>query len=190
MSIDYLSEHDIKYLYRFAELHDERKALTDVFGKYTPLKRHDEIMRKPRARKKLQAIVSEAIKDMEQSSASSLKRLMNIQSANLSDFIDLQTGKIKEDIPQQYLDAIKSITYDSKTGAVSQIFLVDKLRAIETSLKFTGMLNKKIDVNVNLSISEQIASSSVGDDEVDDFIKNLIGKPKDCEDVIEVDEVQ
>jgi hypothetical protein len=113
---------------------------------------------------------------------------MNIQSANLSDFIDLRTGDFKDDIPQQYMDAIKSVNYDAKTGAVTQITLVDKLKAIETSLKFTGMLNKKVDVNVNLSISEQIASSTVGDAEVDDFIKNLLTKPKE-EDVIEVEEV-
>jgi len=187
---DFLSDHDIRYLHEFATCHDERKALTKIFGAYTPLKRHTEIMRKPMARKKLQEITNQAVKDMEQSSASSLKRLMNIQSANLGDFIDLSTGDFKADIPQQYMDAIKSVNYDAKTGAVTQITLVDKLKAIETSLKFTGMLNKKVDVNVNLSISEQIASSTVGDSEVDDFIKNLLTKPKEDENVIEVEEVE
>ena len=186
---DFLSDHDIRYLHEFATCHDERKALSKIFGAYTPLKRHTEIMSKPMARKKLQGIVSQAVKDMEQSSASSLKRLMNIQSANLADFIDLKTGAIKDDIDPQYLDAIKSIKYDPETGAVVHIQLTDKLKAIETSLKFTGMLNKKVDVNVNLSISEQIASSTVGDSEVDDFIKNLLTKPKE-EDIIEVKEIE
>jgi hypothetical protein len=36
------------------------------------------------------------------------------------------------------------------------------------------MLTKKIDVNVNLSISEQLASSAIGDEEVDVFIKNYL----------------
>ena len=186
---NYLSEHDIKYLHRFAEIHDERKALSEVFGAYTPLKRHDEIMAKPLARKKFNEIVDNAVKDIEKSSSASLKRLMNIQSANLSDFIDLRTGDFKDDIPKQYMDAIKSVNYDAKTGAVTQITLVDKLKAIETSLKFTGMLNKKIDVSVNLSITEQLASSTVGNDEVDGFIQDLLGKPKE-ENVIEVEEVE
>lgn len=187
---DYLSEHEIKYLHRFAELQDERKALTEIFGKYTPRKRHIEILNKPMARKKLDQIVNQAVADMEKGSASSLKRLFNIQSANLGDIIDLKTGQIKDDIDPMYLDAIKSIKYDAEFGTVTQITLVDKLRAIETSLRFTGMLNKKVDVNVNLSITEQIASSDVDDVEVDDFIKNLLTKPKDKEDVIEVEEVE
>ncbi len=186
---NYLSDHDIQYLHSFAQTHDCRRSLTEVFGKWTPLKRHDEIMRKPLAMKKFKKIVDDAVQLMESSSSASLKRLMNIQSANISDFIDLQTGAIRDDIEPHYLDAIKAVKYDPETGAVVQITLNDKLKAIETSLKFTGMLNKKIDVSVNLSITEQIASSTIGDGEVDDFIKNLLDKPKD-KDVIDVQEVQ
>lgn len=188
MPKDYLTEHDIRYIHEFAMSHDQRKSLSRIFGPYTPMKRHDEIMCRPLAQKKLQAVVNNAVKEMEKSSASSLRKLMNIQNATLNDFIDLKTGDFKDDIPQEYMDAVKSVNYDAKTGAVTQVTLVDKLKAIETSLKFTGMLNKKIDVNVNLSITEQIASSTVGDEEVDDFIKNLLSKPKELE-VIEVQEV-
>ena len=140
MNGNYLSEHDIRYLHLFSQLHDERKALTQVFGKYTPLKRHDEIMAKPMARKKFKSMVDEAVSEMQQSSSASLRRLMNIQSANMADFINLKTGAIRDDIEPRYLDAIKAISYDKETGAVKEIILNDKLRAIETSLKFTGML--------------------------------------------------
>jgi hypothetical protein len=141
------------------------------------------------AMKEFKKIVDNAVKEMELSSSASLKKLMNIQNATLADFVDLRTGVIKDDIEPEYLDAIKSIKYDPETGAVVQIQLNDKLKAIETSLKFTGMLTKKIDVNVNLSISEQLASSAIGDEEVDVFIKNLLSKPDD-KDVIEVDAME
>lgn len=178
-AVSYLTEHEERYIHRFAQLHDERRALTEVFGKYTPRKRHDEIMRKPMARKLLKKIVDQAVQDMEQSSAASLRKLMNIQNANLGDFVDLKTGKIRDDIEPEYLDAIKSIKYDAETGAVTQIVLQDKLKAIETSLKFTGMLNKKVDVNVNLSITEQLKSNEVDDAEVDAFLRKFLAAPKD-----------
>ena len=175
--VSYLTEHEEKYIHRFAQLHDERRALTEVFGKFTPRNRHDEIMRKPMARKLLKKIVDQAVQDMEQSSAASLRKLMNIQNATLADFIDLRTGKIRDDIEQEYLDAIKSIKYDAETGAVTQIVLQDKLKAIETSLKFTGMLNKKVDVNVNVSITEQLKSAEVNDAEVDAFLQKFLSAP-------------
>lgn len=175
--VSYLTEHEEKYIHRFAQLHDERRALTEVFGKFTPRKRHDEIMSKPMARKLLKKIVDQAVVDMEQSSAASLRKLMNIQNATLADFIDLRTGRIRDDIEQEYLDAIKSIKYDAETGAVTQIVLQDKLKAIETSLKFTGMLNKKVDVNVNVSITEQLKSAEVNDAEVDAFLQKFLSAP-------------
>jgi len=185
---NYLSRHDIEYLHAFARLQDDRKALEEVFGKGTSLSRHEEIMRKPLARKKFEEIVAQAVSYMKHSASASLQRLMNIQSANLEDFIDLKTGDIKDDIDPRYLDAIKSIKYDPKTGAVVQVSLVDKLKAIETSLKFTGVLSKKVDVSVSLSIADQLANSTVGEEQVDEFIKNLLINPKSKE-TIDVEEV-
>ena len=188
--VSYLTEHEEKYIHRFAQLHDERRALTEVFGKFTPRKRHDEIMSKPMARKLLKQIVDQAVVDMEQSSAASLRKLMNIQNATLADFIDLRTGRIREDIEQEYLDAVKSIKYDAETGAVTQIVLQDKLKAIETSLKFTGMLNKKVDVNVNVSITEQLKSAEVNDAEVDAFLQKFLSAPDDETIEAEVEDVK
>lgn len=176
---NYLSEHDIKYLHTFAELGDERKALTQVFGKYTPIKRHTEILSKPLARKKLKEIVSTAIADMEQGAYASLRKLTNIQNTNLNDVIDLQTGVFKEDIDDRYVDAIKSVKYDAETGGVLQITMHDKLKAIETGMKFTGLLNKKVDVNVNLSITEQLRADVVPDSDVDAFLKKFLASPTD-----------
>ena len=184
-SISYLSEHEKRYIHLFAKTFDERRALTEVFGKYTPRKRHDEIMRKPMARKLLKQITEQAVSDMEQSSAASLRKLINIQNANIGDFIDLKTGQIRDDIQQEYLDAIKSIKYDPETGAVTQIVLNDKLKALETTLRFTGMLNKKVDVNVNVSITEQLKNAEVNDAEVDEFLQKFLSAPKD--DAIDVD---
>ena len=182
---NFLSEHDIKYLHAFAELGDERKALTEVFGKYTPKKRHMEILSKPLARKKLKEIVAAAVADMEQGAYASLRKLTNIQNANLNDIIDLRTGNFKEDIDDCYVDAIKSVKYDAETGGVLQITMHDKLKAIETGMKFTGLLNKQIDVNVNLSITEQLRADNVPDSEVDLFLKKFLAAPDD--DVIEAE---
>ena len=177
---NFLSDHEVKYLYAFAELGDERKALTRIFGKYTPRKRHSEILNKKMARKKLKEIVSQAVADMEQGAYASLRKLTNIQNANLNDIMDLQTGQFHSDIDDCYVDAIKSIKYDAESGAVLQVTMHDKLRAVETGMKFTGLLNKQVDVNVNLSITEQLRADNVPDSEVDVFLKKFLAAPDDA----------
>jgi hypothetical protein len=176
---NYLTKQEIRYLHRFAELMDERKALKEVFGEFTPIKRHDEIMSKPLARKKLKEIVDNAMDDMENAAYSAMRRLMNMQNTNISDIIDLQTGRIKEDIDPAYADAIKSVKFDPETGAVVQLTMTDKLKAVETTLKFAGKLNKKVDVNVDVSITEQLRNSEVPDEEVDAFIRGMLGASDD-----------
>ena len=146
-------------------------------------------MRKPMARKKLKEIVNQAVADMENGAYASLRKLTNIQNTNVSDIIDLKTGAIKDDIDDQYLDAIKSVKYDAETGAVVQITFNDKLKAIETSMKFTGLLNKQVDVNVNLSITEQLTSKEVSDGEVDAFLSNFLNRPDDKVIDAEVEEI-
>ncbi|ADV46432.1 hypothetical protein [Nitratifractor salsuginis] len=177
---NYLTKMEIRYLHRFAELMDERKALREVFGPYTPRKRHDEIMAKPLAQKKLKEIVDNGIADMENAAYSAMKKLVNIQNTNIADILDLQTGQIREDIDPAYADAIKSIKYDPETGAVVQVTLADKLKAVETTLKFAGKLNKKVDMNVNVSITDQLRNAEIPDEEVDGFIKQMLGAPDDA----------
>ncbi|WP_456390309.1 hypothetical protein [Hydrogenimonas sp.] len=173
---NYLTKREEQYLLKFAEMGDSRKALKAIFGENTPQRKHDEIMGKPMAVKRYKELIKQIDSDFEMAAANALVRLRTMLSTNINDIIDPRTGTLRPDIPDEYYDILKSIKYDSETGEISQINTIDKLRTIEIAMKHLGLLNKQVDVNVNVSVLQQVNSDEVSDEEVEAFLAQVSEK--------------
>jgi len=179
----FLSRHDKEYIRLFIQYGDERKALREVFGPGTPKKKHDEIFNKPLAQKYYRKLMEEADVSLDVGAHLAMKTLMRSLSVNFADIYDMERGRMKDDVPEEYYDAVQQVKFDAETGAVTQLSFVNKLKAAEMVLKMKGQLNKQVDVNVNLSIAEQLKSTDVEDEEVDALIRRVLsgGEPIDAE---------
>ena len=186
-----LTANEEKYIHKLIEFGDSRKALREVFGKFAPARLHDEILAKPLAQKMLKRLREQAKIDYENTSIQTLKKLKALEDTHIGHIVDLKTGAVKDDIDEEHLHAIKSIKFDPETGQVVQLQMADKLSVINTKMKYHGLLNRKVDVNVNLSIAEQLKSGDVDDEEVDGFLEKMlghsVGETQDAE-IVEEDE--
>ena len=175
----FLTSYDKQYLAKLIEIGDERKALREVFGPGTPIKKHDEIMRKPLAQKELRRMMKEADANMEVAASLALKFLQRAMAVNINDILDPQTGEVKEDVPEEYWAVVNQFEKsETETGSKTKVVMTDKLRAATQILKLHGLTQPKQDVNVNIGIVQQLKSSEVPDDEVDALLENFFNARK------------
>jgi hypothetical protein len=169
----FLTKREKDYIRYFVLYGDERKALREVFGTGTPIKKHDEIFAKPLAQKYYRQMLDDADASLDVSARLAVQFLNRALAVNIADILDPTTGAIRDDIPEEYFDAVQSIKFDPETGGVTQINTVNKMKAAETVLKMKGAMNQQVDVNVNVSLVEQLKSSEVADEEVDALLENF-----------------
>lgn len=186
--VQFLTEKERKYLHRLAEYGDPHKALKAVFSD-TDMDIHYKILEKPLAVKYYKKMINRVDKEFDAATGATLKRLRTMTAINLNDIIDIKTGQIRDDVPDEWFDVVKSVRYDAETGAVTQIATLDKLRTLELMMKYQGLLNKKVDVNVSVSIADHLRNAEVSDEDVDALLAASLGKPKEVEEEEVIDVV-
>ena len=175
----FLTRYDKQYLAKLIEIGDERKALREVFGPGTPMTKHDEIMRKPLARKEFNRMMEESDANMQVAAGLALKFLQRAMAVNVTDVIDPETGAPKGDVPEEYWSVVSQYERnETEAGTRTKVVMTDKLRAATQILKLHGLTQPKQDVNVNIGIVQQLKSSEVPDDEVDALLDNFFSARK------------
>lgn len=125
------------------------------------------MMRKDRVGKALELAIQRRMLRLNITGDRVLEELSKLTFANLSDVIEWdEDGNVKfrprEEVPEHALHAINEITQirNVKTGELTtKVKMTDKLNAVTAMMKHLGMLNQKIEMDVNVKASDAMAKA-------------------------------
>jgi len=186
-----LTREEAKFIEIYFATSNLSRSYKEAFGIDAP-HRAIKLLDTPLIAKRLKKLRDQAKKVVSVSSADVIGKLHAMSSTTVFDILDPATGEIKEDIDRYTGLMVKSIKISSKqtefgTDTTVQISLNDRTRVLELLGKSINMFKEQVDLNVTVSVSEQIKVATVSEDDVNNLLVAFQNTREDIEEFTPVD---
>ncbi len=190
-----LSPREEKFIETYFATNNLSRSYKEAFGVDSPHKAI-KLLDTPLVSSRLKKLREQAKKTIQVTSADVIARLNAMSTTSVFDIIDPATGKVREDIDSYTALMVKSIKLSKKDTEFGveesvQISLNDRTRVLELLGKSIDMFRAQVDLNVTVSVRDQIKNdSSVTDDDVQQLLENFRMTRDEPEKFIDVDTVE
>lgn len=170
-----LSPREEKFIEVYFATNNLARSYREAFEEDSPHKAIN-LLDTPLIAKRLKKLRDKARSVVSVSSADVIAKLHAMSSATVFDIIDPSTGDVKQDVDSYTALMVKSIkisTKETKEGTERniQVSLNDRTRVLELLGKSINMFKEQVDLNVTISVKEQIKSDMVSDDDVTQLLE-------------------
>lgn len=189
-----LTKKEEKFIEVYFATSNLSRSYKEAFGNDAPHKAI-RLLEMPLVASRLKKLREAARKTVSVSSADVIAKLHAMSSTTVFDIIDPETGAIKEDIDQYTGLMVKSIKVTKRQTEFGedetvQISLNDRTRVLELLGKSINMFKEQVDLNVTVSVKDQIKSDIVSDDDVSKLLEDFKNIREEPEKMITIDAIE
>jgi len=189
-----LSKREEKFIEVYFNTSNLSLAYREAFEENSPHKAI-RLLDDPLISNRLKKLRDTARKVVQVSSADVIAKLHAMSSTSVFDILDEETGEIRNNIDNYTALMVKSIKVSKRdtefgTDTTVQISLNDRTRVLELLGKSINMFKETVDLNVTVSVRDQIKSDIVSNDDVAKLLEDFKSIREEPEKMITVDAIE